>query len=79
MKTSTRIQLVARCVGLALIGGAVLSSHVLAGESSDSASITVKLPTLIYSHPQVSRRSIRESIAPRARSANRAPTAISRS
>jgi len=51
MKTSTRIQLVARCVVLALIGGAVLSSHVLAGESSDSASITVKFADLNLQSP----------------------------
>lgn len=46
MKTSIRIQLVARCAGLALIGGAVLSSHVLAGEPSDPPSITVKFADL---------------------------------
>jgi UrcA family protein len=46
MNTSIRIQLVARCVGLALFGGAVLSSHVLAGEPSDPRSITVKFADL---------------------------------
>ncbi len=46
MKTSIRIQLVARCVGLALIGGAVLTSNVLAGEPSDPRSITVKFADL---------------------------------
>jgi UrcA family protein len=46
MKTSIRIQLVARCAGLALIGGAVLSSPVLAGEPSDPPSITVKFADL---------------------------------
>jgi UrcA family protein len=51
MKTSIRIQLVARCVGLALIGGAVLSSHVLAGELSDPRSITVKFADLNLQTP----------------------------
>jgi UrcA family protein len=51
MKTSIRIQLVARCVGLALFGGAVLSSHVLAGEPSDPPSITVKFADLNLQTP----------------------------
>jgi UrcA family protein len=51
MKTSTRIQLVARCVGVALIGGAVLSSHVLAGVPSDPPSITVKFADLNLQTP----------------------------
>ena len=46
MKTSIRIQLFARCLSLALVGGAVLSSHVLAGEPSDPPSITVKFADL---------------------------------
>lgn len=51
MKTSIRIPLVARCVGLALIGGAVLSSNVSAGESSDPPSITVKFADLNLQTP----------------------------
>jgi len=51
MKSSIRIQLVARRVGLALIGGAVLSSHVLAGEPSNSPSITVKFADLNLQTP----------------------------
>lgn len=51
MKTSIRIQHVARCVGLALIGGAMLSSHVLAGEPSDLPSITVKFADLNLQTP----------------------------
>jgi UrcA family protein len=51
MKTSIRIQLVTRCAGLALIGGAVLSSHVLAGEPSDPPSITVKFADLNLQTP----------------------------
>jgi UrcA family protein len=51
MKTSIRIQLVARCVGLALIGGAVLSSTVSAREPSDPPSITVKFADLNLQAP----------------------------
>lgn len=51
MKTSIRIQLVARYVGLALVGGAVLSSNVLAGEPSDPPSITVKFADLNLQAP----------------------------
>ena len=51
MKTAIRIQLVARCVGLALIGGAVLSSNVLAGQPSDPPSITVKFADLNLETP----------------------------
>jgi UrcA family protein len=51
MKTAIRIQLVARCVGLALIGGAVLCSRVLAGEPSDLPSITVKFADLNLQTP----------------------------
>jgi UrcA family protein len=51
MKTSIRIQLVARCVGLALIGGTVLSSSVLAGAPSDPRSITVKFADLNLQTP----------------------------
>jgi len=51
MKTPIRIQLVARRVGLALIGGALLSSHVLAGEPSDPPSITVKFADLNLQTP----------------------------
>jgi UrcA family protein len=51
MKTSIRIQLVTRCAGLALIGGAVLSSHVLAGEPSEPPSITVKFADLNLQTP----------------------------
>jgi UrcA family protein len=50
MKTSIRIRLAARCLGLALIGGAVLSSHVLAGEPS-GPSITVKFADLNLQTP----------------------------
>jgi UrcA family protein len=46
MKTSIRIQLVARCAALALVGGAMLSSRVLAAEPSDPPSITVKFADL---------------------------------
>jgi UrcA family protein len=51
MKTSIRILLVARRVGLALIGGAMLSSHVLAGEPSDPPSTTVKFADLNLQTP----------------------------
>lgn len=42
MKTSIRIQLVSRCLGLALIGGALLGSQVFAAEPTDPPSIRVK-------------------------------------
>jgi UrcA family protein len=51
MKISNRIRVVARCVGLALIGGAALSSHVLAGEPSDPPSITVKFADINLQSP----------------------------
>jgi len=51
MKTSIRIQLVARCAGLALIVGAAVSSQVLAGERSDPPSITVKFADLNLQTP----------------------------
>jgi len=51
MKTSIRIHFVARCAGVALIGGAVLSSHVLAAERLDPRSITVKFADLNLQTP----------------------------
>jgi UrcA family protein len=51
MKTSIRTQLVARRIGLALIGGAMLSSHVLAGEPSVPPSTIVKFADLNLQTP----------------------------
>ena len=51
MKTSIRIQLLACCAGLALVGGAVLSSNVFAGEPPGPPSITVKFADLNLQAP----------------------------
>ncbi|HWW30695.1 MAG TPA: UrcA family protein [Steroidobacteraceae bacterium] len=42
MKTSIRIQFAARCLGLALIGGALPGSQAFAAEPTDPPSIRVK-------------------------------------
>ncbi len=70
MKTSIRIQLVSRCLGLALIGGALLGSQVFAAEPTDPPSIRVKYGDLnLQSPPRVLKRFTRESTVPQRMSA----------
>jgi UrcA family protein len=51
MKTSIRIELAVRCLGLALIGGALLGSQVLAAEPTDPPSIRVNYGDLNLQAP----------------------------
>ena len=51
MKTSIGIQLAARCLGVALIGGALQGSQVFAAEPTDPPSITVKYGDLNLQTP----------------------------